>query len=223
MTNDGTRHELLAFIVDHGGATVAELCTHLGLSDATIRRHLDKLELDGLLTTTEVRRPVGRPSRRYEATNDGVSRERDHSGALAARLLEQIRLGHHDEAEVAQGLATELIAGHLHEVRSADPAERVAETVAVLRGEGILDGWEATEAGYLLRNHGCPYRSAADASDCVCESDRLAIQQLLGAAVEQKGSVAHGDAACEYFVDVADLTTAVAGRAASAARRGEEG
>ena len=208
MTVDGTREELLAHIVDHGGATVAELRAALGLSDASVRRHLDRLRLDGLLTANEIRQSTGRPYRRYRATDAGVSRQRDHSASLAARLLSQIKNGRHEESEMARGMADEIVAEHRSQVQALDPAQRVEQTVAVLRTEGILDGWEATTSGYTLRNHACPYRSAADQSDCVCESDRLAIESLLGASVAQVANVAQGDAACVYFVDVADLGTA---------------
>ena len=51
-----------------------------------------------------------------------------------------------------------------------------------------------------MHNHGCPYRSAADNSDCVCESDRRAIEKLVGVRVEQAGSLARGDACCEFIV-----------------------
>jgi predicted ArsR family transcriptional regulator len=209
MTADGTREELLTHIVDHGGATIAELCAALALSDASVRRHVDRLQLDGLLTANEIRQSMGRPYRRYRATDAGVSRQRDRSASLAARLLSQIKHGRHEESEVARGLADEIVAEHRSEVQAVDPGQRIEETVAVLRTEGILDGWEATPSGYTLRNHACPYRSAADQSDCVCESDRLAIESLLGAAVAQVASVVHGDAACEYFVDVADLGPAI--------------
>ncbi len=213
MADAGTRHEILACIVDHGGATVAELCAETGLADATIRRHLNKLALDGLLTIREVRQPVGRPSRRYEASDDGVRRERDHSAALAARLLRQLRLGRHEEADVARGLAADLVAEHRAEMRATDPVERIREIVTVLKTEGILDAWEPTDQGYLLRNHACPYRSAADTSDCVCESDRLAIERLLGVPVAQVARLAHGDSACEYFIAVADLAVELGTRA----------
>ena len=208
MTVDGTREELLTHIVDHGGATIAELCAALALSDASVRRHLDRLALDGLLTADEIRQSTGRPYRRYRATDDGVSRQRDHSAFLATRLLSQIKHGRHEESEVARGLADELVAEHRSQVQAEEPGERIEQIVAVLRTEGILDGWEATEAGYTLRNHACPYRSAAGESDCICESDRLAIESLLGASVAQVASVAHGDDACEYLVDVADLGVA---------------
>jgi predicted ArsR family transcriptional regulator len=208
MTVDGTREALLTHIVDHGGATIAELRAALALSDASVRRHVDRLQLDGLLTANEIRQSTGRPYRRYRATDAGVSRQRDRSAALAARLLSQIKLGRHKESDVARGLADEIVAEHRSEVQATDPGQRIEETVAVLRTEGILDGWEATESGYTLRNHACPYRSAAVQSDCLCESDRLTIESLLGASVKQVASVVHGDAACEYHVDIADLGAA---------------
>ncbi len=205
MTADGTREELLAHIVDHGGATVAELCVALRLSDASVRRHLDRLCVDGLLTANEIRQSTGRPYRRYRATDAGVSRQRDHSASLATRLLSQIKRGRHEKSEMARGMADEMVAEHRSQVQAIDLGKRIEQTVAVLRTEGILDGWEATTSGYTLRNHACPYRSAADESDCVCESDRLAIESLLGTAVTQVARVARGDAACEYFVNIADL------------------
>jgi len=197
---DSTRDQLLAHIVDHGGATVADLCESLGLADATVRRHLDRLQIDGLLTMRDVRQATGRPYRMYEATAVGVTRERDHSAELATRLLGQMKQGHSDVDDVARGLADAIVAEHRNEVSARDMPARIAETVAVLKTEGILDGWESTEQGFLLLNHACPYLSAADTSDCVCESDRLAIEELVGAAVQQVGSVVQGDGVCEYIV-----------------------
>lgn len=203
---DSTRDQLLVHIVDHGGSTVADLCKSLGLADATVRRHLDRLQIDGLLTMREVRQATGRPYRMYEATAAGVTRARDRSAQLATRLLGQMKQGRSDEGDVARGLADAIVAEHRNEVRAGDMPSRIAETVAVLKTEGILDGWESTDQGFLLLNHACPYLSAADTSDCVCESDRLAIEELVGASVQQVGSVVHGDGVCEYIVTVPEIS-----------------
>ncbi len=206
MASGNTRSDLLSHIVTRGGATVADLSRTLALADATIRRHLDKLEVEGLVTTRLVRQSTGRPYQVFEATDAGVRRERDHSADLAVRLIGQLENGPTELDRVAEGLAERIVADHRHQVRVEDPLEeRVARTVDVLHAEGILDGWERTESGFRLHNHACPYRSAADASDCLCESDRLAIEKLIGAGVEQVGSVAHGNAACEYVVDAANI------------------
>ncbi|HJN93866.1 MAG TPA: hypothetical protein QGF05_14240, partial [Dehalococcoidia bacterium] len=157
-----------------------------------------------------------------------VTRERDRSAELATRLLGQMKQGRSDAGDVARGLADEIVAEHRSEVRADDMPARIAETVAVLKTEGILDGWESTERGFLLRNHACPYRSAAGASDCVCESDRLAIEDLVGAAVQRVGSVVQGDGVCEYIVNVTlpgspTETTTRTGPNARGASRDEKG
>jgi len=206
MPLDSTRSHLLAYIVAHGGATVAELANALSLADATIRRHLDKLEVEGLLTDHPVRQPIGRPYRRYKATAAGVSQERDHSQALAARLIDQIERGETQPDKVAEGLADQVVAQHRDQIQpDASLEQRVASTVDALRPEGILDDWERTPTGFRLHNHGCPYRSAADASNCVCESDRLTIEKLLGHRVNQIGNLAQGSDSCEYLVEAAAL------------------
>ena len=83
MTTTGDRREhVLDYIVAHGGATVAQLSAQLGLSDATVRRHLDQLAAAGLLHDRLVHQATGRPYRLYSATNNGV---RDRPGIGSRR------------------------------------------------------------------------------------------------------------------------------------------
>ena len=217
-TSGESRDQVLDFIVAHGRATVAQLCSALGLSDATVRRQLDRLAANELVSDRLVRQRTGRPYRLYSATDSGVRERRDHSETLAARLLGQIAGEQSRLDRIAEGLAEQLAADHRTQVPADAPLEqRVASTVEALRSEGILDGWSRTDQGFALHNYGCPYRSAADSSDCVCESDRLAIEKLIGVDVEQVATLARGDDACEFLVSVP-----VSGNV-GAARRGPEG
>ncbi len=202
MSASGDSHnDLLDFIVAQGGATVAQLAATLPLADATIRRHLDRLAADGLIRDRSVRQATGRPYRHYQATNDGVRASRDRSESLALRLIGQITSDRGRLDGVAEGLADQLAAEHRSQVPADAPLEqRVAQTVEALREEGILDAWQRTPGGFRLHNHACPYRSVADSSDCVCESDRLAIEKLVGADVVQVGSLVHGNDTCEYRI-----------------------
>ena len=204
MTID-KRSAILAFTVDQGGVSVADLAEALGLPDATVRRHLDRLIAAGLvMPSTTVRGGTGRPYQLYQATAAGVRQQRDHSAALAARMLDQLKHGAADLDSVAQGIGRRVAAEHRNAVQATSLKRRVGSTVEALRGEGILDAWSETEGGFVLENHACPYREAAEASDCVCESDRIAIQELVGVAVEQVSSLAHGDDTCEYLVRAPD-------------------
>ena len=222
MQSADTPSELLTYIVAQGGAAVATLVGALGLADATVRRHLTRLEAERLISARLVRQSTGRPFHFYQATAAGVRRQRDRSADLAARLLSQVTAAGAELTSVAEGLADQVAADHRDQVPQAGPLEaRVAGTVEALRAEGILDGWERTAAGYRLHNHGCPYQSAAAASDCLCESDRLTIEKLIGAEVQQVGSLAHGDAACEYVVAAAKSTTSAPRASQRRARKGD--
>ena len=209
MPGSDTRNLLLRLIVEHGGATVAQACDALHLADATVRRHLDKLALDGLVIPSIVRAGPGRPSHLYTATEAGVRRERDHSHELAARLLGLLQQSGQDLDAVAEGMAEQVAASHRGAVPEVGALEvRVQQTVAELRQEGILDHWERTAQGYRLHNNACPYRSAAEISDCVCESDRRAIEKLVGTQVQQVSRLAYGDGSCEYLIQSADIRPA---------------
>lgn len=213
-----SREQVLDFVVAHGSATVAQLCAALDLSDATVRRRLDRLATAGLISDRLVHQATGRPYRLYNATDSGVHDRRDHSESLAARLIGQIANGELASRQsrldgIAEGLAEQVAADHRAQVPADAPLEqRVADTVDALRSEGILDDWSRTDDGFVLHNHGCPYRSAADSSDCLCESDRRAIEKLIGVDVEQVGSLVRGDDACSFVVGAPAARNSVADR-----------
>ena len=102
-------------------------------------------------------------------------------------------------ASVAEALA----ARHRGEVESASVsavAETVERVTAVLRGEGILEAWRTEDDGFHLVNTSCPYHQAAAISSLPCESDRRAIELLLGQDVEQLNRIVDGASCCEYLV-----------------------
>lgn len=195
-----TRTSLLERVVQLGGATVATLSAEMGISDATVRRHLDRLEAEGLLQVEALRRGPGRPSYLYRATDAGVHAVRDHTPELAERLLaEMIRLRVPPSA-ISEALANQLANTHRDEVEAGSLEERVDNVVTALRSEGILDRWERDGEVLQLVNNACPYLGAANTSSCVCEADRLAIEKLLGVEVEQTGRLVEGDDGCIYVI-----------------------
>ena len=77
---------------------------------------------------------------------------------------------------------------------------RVEHVTESLRREGILDGWRVEADGYHLTNMTCPYRKAAEVSTLPCDSDRKAIELLLGLEVQQLNRIVDGSPVCEYLV-----------------------
>lgn len=195
-----TRTSLLERVVELGGATVAQLSDELEISDATVRRHLDRLEAEGLLRVEALRRGPGRPSYLYRATDSGVRAVRDHTSELAERLLTEMSRLRVEQAALSEALADQVADAHRAEVPAGSLELRVDAVVDALRPEGILDHWQQADQELRLVNNACPYLGAATTNSCVCDADRLAIEKLLGVEVEQTQRLAEGDDGCVYII-----------------------
>ena len=67
----GTRLQILMTLQRNGRETVGSLARSLTLAPATIRRHMDILQRDHVISLEEVKRPTGRPEYSFFLTEDG--------------------------------------------------------------------------------------------------------------------------------------------------------
>lgn len=199
----GTRERILELMVRKREARVEDFAEELGITSAAVRRHLDNLRADGLADVRAVKQATGRPYYVYFATGKGLT-----GGAAAyAELLERMLLGLGEESEVlpmvTDRMAQSLAEKHHHalsQIAGTSGAERVGRVTEILREDGILDDWHAADDGFHLVNGACPYRKAAEISSLPCDSDRKAIELLLGLDVEQLERIVDGAPVCEYLV-----------------------
>jgi predicted ArsR family transcriptional regulator len=104
---------------------------------------------------------------------------------------------------VSTSVAEALASRHFAEMGEAGeraPEDLIVQVTKSLRSEGILETWHAEDDGFHLVNGTCPYRKAAEVSPLPCESDRKAIELLLGLDVEQLNRIVDGSPVCEYLV-----------------------
>ena len=66
-----SRDSIMTIIRQNNGVNVDELAREMQLAPATVRRHLDILERDGLVDNSEVRKPTGRPQYSFHLTEKG--------------------------------------------------------------------------------------------------------------------------------------------------------
>lgn len=197
----GTRDRLLALLIERRDARVDELAAELTITPVAVRRHLDNLRADGLVEVRSVKQAVGRPYHVYSPTERAAGAVPVAYANLLERMLRG--LGEHDDvvAEVMESIAESVATKHRAEVQEGVTLEdRVEQVTASLRSEGILDDWRPAEDGLHLVNGSCPYRHAAEISNLPCESDRKAIELLLGLDVEQLNRIVDGSPVCEYLV-----------------------
>jgi len=206
---ESTREQVLHLLQARGGSTVAALAEALGVGQASVRRHLDHLRVEGLADVRIERHGVGRPAFVFYPTEEGEERSPGYS-RLLSRLYEGLRslddreVRGRDGAQVlrtiVEGAAERMASEHGAEVAAEALEDRVAQTSEALQPEGIVDGWAKEAHGYRLTNSACPYRQAALTSHGPCELDRRTIELLVAAPVRQISRIVDGQPACEYLV-----------------------
>src|SRR5690606_12378974 len=137
-----TRARVVQSILEHGPSTAAALAERLELTPAAVRRHLDHLLEEGVVSSSEERvygsRRRGRPARVFALTaagRDHLAHQYDEIAVEALRFLAEV-----GGEEAVTAFARRRMAGleaAFAEVSARDPSLSAAEVLAeVLTGEG---------------------------------------------------------------------------------------
>lgn len=204
---------MLRLVRGHKDATVNQIAAALGLTHQAVRRHLDGLRADGMIEARQVRHGVGRPSLVFSVTQRGEESSAHTYLQLLSRLFRHIEKEPAGERrqmleEMFSGIAHEVAAEHVAEVRGQTLDERVAQVTRALEAEGIADGWTKEGDVYHIHNSECPYLRLAEMSDAPCRSDRQSIELLVGTSVEQTRRIVDGAPACQYIIRPEFVTVA---------------
>jgi predicted ArsR family transcriptional regulator len=200
-----TRDQVLRIVRGHREATVSQIAETLGVTHQAVRRHIDGLRADGLIEARLERHGVGRPSLVFSATDRADGAAGQTYLQLLSRLFRHIEKEPEGERrqmleDMFAGIAQEVAAEHVSEVRGLTLDERVAQVTRALETEGIADGWRKEGDIFHIHNGECPYLRLAELSDAPCRSDRQSIELLVGAAVEQTRRIVDGAPLCEYVI-----------------------
>ncbi|MEX0762881.1 MAG: winged helix-turn-helix transcriptional regulator [Dehalococcoidia bacterium] len=212
-----SRDRILAIIQRDGSANVAALSQQVGLAPATIRRHLDILQRNGLVSFTLVRKPTGRPEHRFSLTENGHESMPKSYGMLLADLLKDIGTLAPSELEGKSG--SEVLRESFRRIgtrigqQHAGTAEKVGALMAVLGERGFMPDVEEGPTGVRVLLTNCPFRSAAREDSRVCGIDAAIISTVLDVPVRRVACINDGASCCTYVAE-----GALSGREGSPAR-----
>jgi predicted ArsR family transcriptional regulator len=205
-----TRARVAQLLLELGEATAADLGTHLGLSPAAVRRHLDSMLLAGTVVAGTVvashapgsaPRGRGRPARVFSLTEAGRDTFPQAYGDLAASAL-RFLAEHGGEQAVtsfARARVGELEERYAGRIAGGSPEER-AESLAAALTE---DGYAATAANGQVCQHHCPVQHVAEEFPQLCEAETEVFSRLLGGPVLRLTTIAHGESCCTSSVRAA--------------------
>jgi predicted ArsR family transcriptional regulator len=204
-----TRLSILAILQLQGSLTVDRLAQEVGLSSSTVRRHLDILQRDHLVSFDQVRRKPGRPEFVYSLTEDGYeSGHRDYKKLLAHLLSGIMNLSPADLADkdgrklvrlLIARIADEVSWPHVQPGQVSEEA-RLAKVVQALTDGGFSPELKKEGGQVQIRLCNCPFRSVALSQDSVCLFDHNLIANILGVEPVRESTIHGGHTSCMYVV-----------------------
>ncbi len=201
-----TRSRLLLLLRKHPGVTVTDLAAELGLTGMGVRRHLESLELDGLVERSACcDHRVGRPPNGWRLSSKGLELLPRAYDTFVLQLLEDI-----DDQSGDEGLAAILrrrteksAVQYRAELAGADTLEdQVAGLAQVRDRAGYVAEWYRDGEVLVLIENNCAVHRVAERFPAVCAMELALFREVLGPDVEVT-RVAHtmaGDATCTYCV-----------------------
>ncbi|MDA1257591.1 MAG: ArsR family transcriptional regulator [Chloroflexi bacterium] len=202
--NSGTRDKILVLIRGRESETVNGLSDELGLAPATIRRHLDILQRDGLVTFTEIRHGTGRPEFSFSLTDQGHESLPKHYNEMLGLLVSRLtaldveslngRAGKQLFDEILGDLARESVE------QSAATGAGVARLVEMLREQDFAPEVSADTDGISISLMSCPFRSVAMLNPELCGYDTAVIARVAASPVKRVACLTDGDPFCRYVI-----------------------
>lgn len=203
-----TRDRVIA-LLSQGAATASDLGAELGLKPAAIRRHLDAMLLEGLVTEREQARRGprgrGRPAKFFELTpaaREGHGKHTYDNLAVSALRWISAEGGSTAVAEFARAQVAELEQRCQEKVREAgdDPLARAEALANALTSEGYAASASTIASGGQLCQHHCPVAHVAAEFPQLCEAETQVISRLIGTHVQRLATIAHGDGVCTTHI-----------------------
>lgn len=208
---EGTRLKIMAIIQKQGSATVDQVAQELDLSPASIRRHLDILRGDRMVSYDQVRRKAGRPEFVYFLTEEGhESGYREYQKLLTLFLDEVASLVPADLlGKDGEELLRFLIAKISNQVSSpyVEPGQpsqevRLARLERALTDRGFSPEITQEDNQVRIRLCNCPFRASALGQRLVCDFDRELIANILGVEPVGQYTIHDGNNTCSYVASL---------------------
>jgi DeoR family transcriptional regulator, suf operon transcriptional repressor len=208
MSGTTTRERILNTILLRQKCTINDLADAVGINPISVRHHIIKLEVDGLVTAEEERHGVGRPPKYYHLTEAGMEQFPTRYLLLTNRLLDQIKENFSDDQIdfIFTKMGEEVVNRYAgdYSMETLPMEDRLDALKQVMTNEGFTVEWERSGDRYLIHEISCPYYRIGENHPEVCKVDETLISSLLLVPAQRVNCVLNGDAHCTYEIPFLD-------------------
>ncbi len=201
-----TRSQLLQMLKTEGSCSTGDMAKAMGITEMAIRRHVQAMERDGLISSALVRQPMGRPCYRYSLTEQADPLFPKNYPQLTLDLfaeLEQAPGGPAMIDRMFEGRRDKLVNKYRERMDNRSLEERVAALSEIQNEGGYMTNWTADEEepdAFRLHEYNCPVAQVANRYRQACRCELQLFEQLLGADVERTECLADGGKRCTYAI-----------------------
>lgn len=190
---ESSEERILYLLKSRGPQTAAAVAERLEMTAVGARKHLQRLEEQGLVGFEARRESVGRPKHVWSLSEAGHARFPDAHSDLTLDLLRAVRreFGEDGLERLIARREAETLAAYRAALADCETLEQRVEGLAALRArEGYMAEWRREADGsYLLVENHCPVCAAARVCQGLCRSELEIFRAALGDEIE----VSRGD------------------------------
>jgi DeoR family transcriptional regulator, suf operon transcriptional repressor len=194
--------QILEFLLRNGPASIKELEGATGVTATAVRQQLTSLTSEGLVAMRKERQGVGRPRNLYQLTERSHGLFACYNDELALDLIHELMEteGVDKLRYLLNRVGSRLASQYRRQIQGEVLGDRVRELSAVLNRRGIRVDTEQAGDAIILREYNCPYHEIASVHRDVCEMERNAFSQALGADVTLHDCIQDGHHSCQFVV-----------------------
>lgn len=199
--------QILEYLLRNGTASIKELERAAGVTATAVRQQLANLTAEGLVVMTQERQGVGRPRNVYQLTERSHSLFACYCDELALSLIhELLETEGTDKLRLLLGrVGNKLAVQYSRQISGEALGDRVRELSDLLDRRGIRADFEQKGDTIILHEYNCPYHDLASVHRDVCEMERSAFSQALGAEVILGNCIQDGHNSCQFHVSSAPM------------------
>jgi predicted ArsR family transcriptional regulator len=195
----GTRALIFSHLLSQEASAV-ELKKKLGINESAVRRHLEILENEGMVSHYFERTKVGRPKKLYYVTSYGkefLPRKTDLLLSMLSRKIVEM-YGELALPKLMNSVADELVNNFLKPKANENADERLKKVVSFFDGLGFVASLSKDEKGYLIVYRNCAFRDAVPAlGGKLCEMhSAIVLKTMGGGRIKWEKCIAMGDEIC---------------------------
>jgi DeoR family transcriptional regulator, suf operon transcriptional repressor len=199
-----TKEKILNHIKANIQMTVLELSAQLNITEMAVRRHLQVLETDGLLSSFMKKNMTGRPSKVFQLSELGEDFFPKQYKQIGMDLLQEInRL---DASIINQAIVSRqerLVNRYRGRFKDKSFIGQINELAKIQSEMGFMAEVNETNSEEVaqIRQSNCPYIEIAKDFPEICRNEHKLYEELLHTKnIEKISSLSRGDSCCHYVI-----------------------